>query len=321
MNGAVKVKWARDPRAESGMKRLGIEYDIQDVPLYAINIEMSMERQARIGKKINDDWVLEYAQAMQDGAEFPMPILQLMKKENFHIWSGNHRINAAQVVGVDRVSAYVVKVTDLRMQDILPRVVNTWEGRRESREAVLEHARHICEKHALSPEEVAKMFGLQVQWLYTTIRANNVARQVEETGVKIDLPKNALILLSPLTDNKNVLRGVVKLFKDNTLPPSGADAKQIIEDVKKGNTERQRMAEVDRWGKLLEARKEKPATRDRPYRLGKRTAFVGMLTRMDKFLSGIEQASQLQLDDTDVKIVAGSWQKIFTKMDKLLNDK
>jgi hypothetical protein len=72
----MAVKWTRDPRAESGMKRLGVEWSVETVRIADIDVELSMDRQARIGKKINEDWVIDYAQAMADGAEFPYIILQ-----------------------------------------------------------------------------------------------------------------------------------------------------------------------------------------------------------------------------------------------------
>lgn len=312
------MKWARDPKAEFGLKQLGIDYDVATVRLCNINVELSMERQARIGKKLNDDWVLEFAQQMENGAEFPMPILQLMKKDNYFIFSGNHRTNAAKLKGESEISAYIVKVTDQRLLDILPRVVNTWEGHRESRDSVLEHARYVVETHGYTVEQSCNMFGLQPQWLWQVIRANGVQRAIEETGIRgVILPKTALIKLAPLADNKNVLKATVKLFKDHSVAPTGPQAVQILDDVKKGDTEAKQLAEVNKWNKLFESQKTKTAPAPTLVRQ-QRTTFLRNLTNLDKFLQGVSQVSQLQLDPSDHKIVDQSWDRILQKMVALL---
>ena len=318
------MKWTKDPRAESGLKRLGIEWEVGRVALANINRELSMERQARIGKKLNDDWVVEYATAMQNGAEFPMPILQVFgsgKKAAHFIWSGNHRVGAADLIGETEVDAYLVKVNDLRLMDILPRVVNTWEGNRESRDAVLEHARHIIEKHNLAVPDVARMFGLKEEWLSITLRASAVAKAVEDAGVKANgFPKTTLIALSPLTGNKNVLKATCKLLHDFEI--AGDRMRQVLNDVKLADTEGRQLTEVNRWRKLLEEREEKPATpaKVKPFHRGTRTRLVDLLTQLEKLLLGITQATQLQLDDADIALVTASWAKIAGKMSFLMRE-
>jgi len=311
------MKWTKDPKAESGMRRLDIPWTIETVPMRCINREMSADRQARVGKKLNDDWIMEYALAATQGAEFPMPILDKLKRDSYFIWSGNHRIGAADLNGDLEIQAYVVHVTDMRLMDILPRVVNTWEGHRESREAVLVHAAYVCETHALDPAEVADMFSLKYEWLSQALRASGVRRQVEATGVKIDIPTSGLVKLSPISGNKNVLQAVVKLFKAHDVAPTGEQALQIINDVKGKATERDQLAEVTRWHDLFKKRKEKPAAPKVPFSRGKRSKIISLLQNLDKFLAGITTATQLQLDDTDVQIVTESWASILGKMTKL----
>ena len=311
------MKWTKDPKAENGLRRLGIEFTVQTVPMHAINRELSMNNQARVGKKINDDWVMEYAVAASQGAEFPMTILDRMKSNCYFIWSGNHRIGAAELCGDKEVPAYIVHVTDLRMQDILPRVVNTWEGHRETKESVLTHAAYICEKHGLDPQEVADMFSLKYEWLSVAIRANDIRKKVADTGVKIELPSTALIRMSSIAGNKNVLKAVVKLYKDYNVAPSGDQAGHILQDVKNKSTEKDQLAEIARWAKLFDTRKEKPKV-DRPFKLGRRARLLTLLQNMQKFLDGTTARSQLQLDEADAKVFGTMWDNVETKMNKLL---
>lgn len=311
----MAIKWGRDLKAESHLRRLGIEFSVETVRLAEIDTELSMERQARIGKKINDDWVLEFGQAMLDGAEFPMCILQKIKGGRYFIWSGNHRTNAAKLIGELEYPAYIVKVTDLRMQDILPRVVNTWEGHRESREAVLEHAKYAVERHGIEPEEAARMFGLKIDWLWLALRAGKIEKQLNDAGVKTAGFAKSIILKLGTIGNANAMKAAAKLIKDEGL--AGARADQIVDDVRKHSTEAQQIAEVSRWRKLFDERKP---TNTVPIRRKNRSRIVDMLTRLEKFLSGIKKASQLQLDDTDVKIVASAWNQVERKMNALMTE-
>lgn len=313
------MRWVRDLPAESKMKQLGIAWtiDAEGPPTADINFEVSLNNQARIGKRVNDDWVTEIGIAMLDGAEMPMPILEKMKSGWF-IWGGIHRTSAAKGIGELHVPCYLVKITDDRMRDIFPRVLNTVHGHGESREHVLEHAKYLVEKHGFSTKEVSKFCGIKEEWLVVAVRAGGVAVQLDGLGVKAkDFPKTTLIALSPLGVNANVLKATAKLLREEDL--AGDRAKQVIDDVKRYNTERQQLDEVSRWRKLLDDRKPKMASAPKIERAN-RSKLIDHLTRLEKFLSGITKASQLQLDDADAKIAAASWDKIETRMNALMTE-
>lgn len=318
------MKWTKDPQAEGKMKQLGIAWTVctEGVPTADINMELSLHNQARIGKKVNDDWVLEMAQAAQDGSEFPMPVYQKMKGGHF-IWSGIHRTNMATLIGELKVPCYLVNIVDDRMRDIFPRVINTVHGHGESREHVLEHAKYLVEKHGLDTSEVAKMCGLKTEWLWQAVRSGAVANTLNGLGIKgADFPKSILIWMSPLTANSNVLKATAKLLRDEDL--AGDRAKQVIDDVKKFSTERQQLDEVSRWKKIMDDRKPKASSaggnKAPPLTRGNRSKLIDHLTRLEKFLTGITKASQLQLDDADAKIVIASWDKVERKMNALMTE-
>lgn len=314
----MTLKWGRDLKAESGMKRLNIEWTVETVRLADIDIELSMERQARIGKKINDDWVLDYAQSMSDGAEFPMCILQRLKGGRFFIWSGNHRTGSARFLNELEYPAYIAKITDQRMMDILPRIVNTWEGHRESREAVLEHAKYVVERHGLEAEKVAKMFGLNVNHLWVVMRAGAIEERLEQVGVKKGIFSKTTVLKLGTITNNNALKATAKLLKDENL--AGTRAEQVIDDVKRGSTETQMLAEVSKWRKVYDDRKPKNGAARLPIERKNRSRFIDGLSRLERFLDGIKTATQLQLDEADVKIVAASWDKIERRINALMKE-
>lgn len=313
------MNWTKDLPAEGKMKELGVEWNInkEGVPIAEINWELSEEQQARIGKKKNDDWVMEMALASENGAEFPMPILQ-KEKGQYIIHGGVHRCYMAKLRGELTIPCYQVKITDIRTLDIFPRAINTVHGHRESREAELTHAKYLAEKHGWNAEQLSKWMNIPISQISVALRVGKVEDKLKEIGIKTDhLSKTILVSLSPLTGNNNVLKNVVKLLKDNDL--AGDRAKQVIDDAKKCQTEKQCLAEIERWRTILEVRKPKTNSKgELPAKRKNRGTFIDLLTRMEKFLEGIKNPNQLQLDDQDSHIAAKSWDKIEQKMNTLM---
>ena len=313
------MNWTRDLPGESKMKQLGVEWSVNKdgIPIAEINWELSLAHQARIGKKVNEDWVTEMANAALAGNEFPMIIVQ-KEKGYYIIHSGIHRASMARSLGELVLPCYMVRITDERILDVFPRAINTANGHPEGREATIEHAKYIIERHGYPTESVAKWLGLKPDWIVTALRAGQVENRLAEIGIKTVFPKTTLIALSPLAGNNNVLKAVVKLLKDKDL--AGDRAKQVIDDTKRGQTERAQIAEIDRWRKMLEEREPKPAkTAGAPNAVRQnRGKFFDMLTRLERFLEHVQNPGQLQLDDSDAAIAAQSWQKIESKMNSLM---
>lgn len=314
------MNWTRNLPEEGKMKQLGIEWTIckEGVPLEEINWKLSLERQARAGKEVNDDWVIKMAEDSKNGAEFPMPILQ-REKGQYIIYSGIHRCSMANLRDETEVPCYLVKITDDRLIDIFPRAINTTNGQPESRESVITHAKYIVEKHGYPVDQVAKWMGLRPEWLSVEVRAGKVENKLNEIGLKVSLPKTTLVALSPLSGNSNVLKAVVKLIKARDL--AGDRAKQVIDDAKKGQTEASQMAEIARWSKILEDTEVKKVSvngKAPTERRQNRGVFIGLVTRLERFLEKIQTCSQLQLDDTDATIAAKSWERIEKKMESFL---
>src|SRR5262245_11907168 len=106
------MKWSRDPRTESIFKKLGIDFKVETMKIADIDTEESLNRQVRLGKKLIDDVVVQYALCMEKPeANFPMVWVNKTKRYGF-LWSGNHRIAAAQLNGITEIECYVVNVYD-----------------------------------------------------------------------------------------------------------------------------------------------------------------------------------------------------------------
>ncbi len=314
------MKWIKDQRVEHHLKRLGITFEVLTFEIKNIDLEESANRQVRLGKKINDDWVLEYAEGMQQpGAAFPMPILNKLKNFVF-IWSGNHRVRAAHLVGETTLEAYAVSITDPRLSDILPRIVNAWEGHRPTREELLLNAQHLIETHRMDVKDAGKLLGLKYEWISQHMRAVLVSKKIQEQGVNPNgFTRTTLVMLSPLQESVNVLREITRFLKKYEVV--GDDAKAVINDVKRKETEAQRIAEVERWEKIFQDRHEPQETVKVPFNTSVRRKFLSYMTSLRKVLEEATSFSQLQIPPEEVEKVVEYWTVIDRQMTKILRGK
>lgn len=294
------MKWVKDAKVEHHLRALGVKFETEHIALSDIDWTESANRQTRLGKKINDDWVLQYAQAMQDGADFPMPIINRLKK-NLFIWSGLHRCSSAQLIGETHIDTYVVSITDPRIADILPRVVNAWEGHGLSKEEKLVNAKYFVDHHSMSTEDASKLLGLRQDWLSNYIRECRVRTAVQEAGVNANgLTKYILLALNTLADNPNILKPVTSLITKHHI--KGDEARQIVSDVKRSATEAEKLATVAQWKSTIEARTKKPATKI-PFTQKVRARFLRLLSQMARLLEKSNTPTQLQVvDKVDVEL-------------------
>lgn len=309
------MKWLKDPKVESHLKQMNIEFEVKVVKIADIDLQQSLDRQTRMGKKINDDWVLEYATAMQTGSQFPMTILNQLGK-SIWIWSGLHRVHSAELIGETEIEAYLLHVHDPRIQDMLPRVVNTWEGRRPPREELLINAQYLIENYGLETKEAGRLLSLKPEWIVFHMRGGKVLQEIEASGASANgISRSLAIRLAPIAENRNVLRETVKLLKKHDV--GFEQAKQIANQVKEGRTEQEQLAEVKKWDASLSTTKE---AKPKPFRTERRTRFLSLLSGLRNMLVDMERASELQLSPEDGPKVAEYWNIVNTKLSSFLRD-
>lgn len=271
-----------------------------------------------MGKKINDDWVIEYGVSMLDpSAAFPGPILNKLKHITW-ILSGNHRVCAAKSIGESVLDAYVIdgSKVDPRVLDVLPRVVNTWEGHPLSRDEKLAQAAHMVQAQGMEVKEACRLFSLQYPWLVTYMRTSQLAEDIRAQGVNpLGLSKSMLLKLSPFSSDKSTLGAIAKFFKKNEEHLKQDDQLQIIDDLKEVGTEKDRIQVLRDWGETVAARQERKPV---PFATKTRSRFLEGVTRLRNFLVGVEEPTQLQLHPEDIERVMGYWREIETKMNQLL---
>lgn len=116
----------RDERVERWIESHGGSFELKDLPLSAIDRQKSARNQARF-KPINDETILLYGAAMEQGDEFP-PIVVYAEKDTYVVIDGNHRVEAASLTDAPRIWAYVVHDPSEAMVRILTYEANTKHG-------------------------------------------------------------------------------------------------------------------------------------------------------------------------------------------------
>ena len=116
----------RDERVERWIESHGGSFELKELPLSAIDRAKSARNQARF-KPINDETILLYGAAMEQGDEFP-PILVYVEKDSYVVVDGNHRVEAASLNDRPRIDAYVLHDPSEAMIRVLTFEANTKHG-------------------------------------------------------------------------------------------------------------------------------------------------------------------------------------------------
>lgn len=324
----VPFKWVKDQKVEANLRALGIPFSIERVKLADVDLQAGLRNQARLVGKLNDEYVLQLGVQMAvSGAAFPMTILQKFPHGKSHIpESGNHRLAAFTLTFPEQteIEAYVIHLTDPRMLDILPRVVNAWEsGLGFSKEEKIINARWLVEHHSMTQAEAATLLGIKYEWLVVAKRVEDVRKELMELGPRASsIPQSTLLKMAPLADNVNVLKAVARMMTVHGIV--GDDAKHMIADVKRGKTEAQQMAEIARWEQVAVERnrpKEKRIKKSQTVRLSRvvRDSFIKYLTGLARVLDKADTLEKLQCTDpADKELIVRHWPAIVRVMNAVL---
>lgn len=323
------MRWLKDPLVESNLRELGIKFEVAvGIPSADIDRAEGLRRQVRLTGKLMDDVVLRYAMRMEEpAAVFKMPILQWEKKrKSYFPWSGNHRLGSFDLADLPLpkvVDAYVVEVFDPVMQDLLPRLVNTWEAVvGMSKEEAIINARFMVEKHGMPVEVAAQKFGLKKEAIYRDQRAEETRVKASALGASVNgFTKTILTRLHTISGNANVLKKTCKLLHDYKV--KGKEAEAVVDDVRAGETEAQQIVQLEKWERSLEDR-NKPKKREQrlPYKEANRERFFRLLTSLARFVEVNKSITQAQISDpAHLQVARQQWRTIQSGMELLLGER
>ena len=119
-----------------------------------IDLKASSDNPARSHRKIDDDRVIQYGMAMEQGVDFPAPVF--IVKDNpgkgepgLLVATGMHRIGAMRLVDKTQTDGYVVNELDSYRRDALIFSINNIEGKAPSQ---TEQILAILDLHERYPE-------------------------------------------------------------------------------------------------------------------------------------------------------------------------
>lgn len=175
----------RDPRVEQWLKNELVKWEyVGELPLMTINLDASLNNQARMTMPLIESTVARYAMAMRRGDEFPA-IVVYPRKDQYVIITGNHRCAAAQRAGRLTLDAYVVRETDDLRLTGLTRMANGVEGMRHSEEEDVQHAVHLVTNYGMKLVDAAAKMNVDEDKVSKAYNQKKAVARLQALNVKL----------------------------------------------------------------------------------------------------------------------------------------
>lgn len=294
-----KREWIPDLLAEQTLKDFGVSWETADISIADIDREESRLNHARIGgKPIDDELALEYGTAMEQGDFFPRIVVR-KKGRKYVVMGGNHRVEAADAVGIGTIGAYVVDCGgEDQAVDLIPRALNRKGSRRTGKDEAYLHAMHAINKYGYTFRDAAKTFGVSEKALGNKIAVKETREQLVKTGLPgQQLSDDALRALATVRDNENVLSAAANVIARGKM--TGKDAHDMVKKIKEQRTEASRISVVADYEKRLGIGNGKPESKRVQKRM--RLKFLGALTRVEGVVGRAQTLAKLQITEEEEK--------------------
>lgn len=287
----------RDQRYESWFSQQGVEADYREnVPLSRIDIEASLANQARLGKPLDDELWLKYADAMEQGADFP-PLIVYDAGGRLIIVSGNHRVKAATYTSRKSFDLYVVKTDDRYIIERMTRSANVVEGRGLTKDESVAQAVYLVTTFHKRASDVARSFNLKPSDVQKAIERRRHMARLEGLGVKASrMSSSHLDAFGDIPDDK-VLKAAVTLAQDYAL--TSDQAKEMAREIKDKTSEDARYAVVKDWSQRPEIVSRRPhaalSKGGRSTDMPVKTRLLGVLAQLKRLATDYPDVNALQL--------------------------
>jgi hypothetical protein len=220
----------RDPRVEQWLAAEGVEWHYEpDIPLTKVDREASLKNQARF-KAINQDHVLELAIAAE---QYKLPALvgYYSTDRRIVIISGNHRLEAYNLVGKSRSDFYIVDTAYSWLIDRLTRVANTLEGEPLTRDERLSHAMYLVRTSDMPIEAAAKTMGLSGSIVREALAADEVRERLTNMGFSEKLYPTTLSELYRIKQDSALLEAAKVVHEAQLTSEEAAELARRVEKV------------------------------------------------------------------------------------------
>lgn len=203
----------RDPKSEHMLDGQLVDYVyIEDVKVASIDVEKSLHNQARIDPPLYKETVTQYAEALDDGAEFPALIGYYTSDDKIVLIDGNHRLGAHIKHGTKTVDVYIVDAAADVVQ-ALTYEANATHGRPPTEEERVRHAIHLKDL-GYTNKDAARVVSLSehkvsTEWTHETMRRR--ARKLGLTKPFEAIPKSYWSKINAI-QNDDVFKVVVSFI-------------------------------------------------------------------------------------------------------------
>lgn len=264
----------------------GLPYAHKTLKLENIDKNASLRNQARVGAPLNDDQVLMYAAAMENGDQFPpLVVYQQTEAKKYIVIDGNHRMAAHELVGHESVDTYVVEKPSSAQVVTLTFEANTKHGLPTSMDERLRQAVLLVERGA-TQKSAAQRLGVPERRVQDAVYVRRGDRRAETMGLSrrwYDLSQSTRRLLAGL-HNDNTFKEAATLAMDVKM--SSPEAQRFVKDLNDTRTEQAALALI---GKRAEERKEEIKVT-----AGGR---LGLTPRLAQYNAAVRKVTHIQVSD------------------------
>jgi len=241
----------RDTVVEAFLTRWGHTFTyVNTVPLDRVRVTDAARANIRpIG--LDDDKVMEYALAMEGGAEFPALVLYGADGA-YGVLTGLHRLEAGKLAKVTTTDAYVLPLDakrDERTIEMLQRVLNTVNGLAPSKaERVMHGIRLIARGY--SQTDVARMLNLHHSVLSNKLAVERATVRAQAAGLKpVNLTETVLVQLDRLK-NPEVFAQAIRLALEARL--TAEQAIDLSREIRQQDCDADALKVLDSWRARLQ---------------------------------------------------------------------
>lgn len=283
----------RDPRTEAFLDRGQWHWTYEPTVIFdEIDLPYSADNPARLNRKIDDERVLQYAEEMQDGVEFPAIVLVTPSDRGvnpYDVATGMHRLRAsdmAQSNAPKRVDAYVVTEPDRYRREVLTRRLNTIEGRGVDNKEQIIHVIYLHEQFKLPISTLAKEWHLKESVVRKHLRAEQACKRAREFGFDLNRAKISVTtqgMLHSSIHSDRVFGEVVRFVVMHGPPPTVID--DICRNIRDLRDEAQALAIVHSYIQAEEERQERERAKTARTRSGPAQTMIANAGRFNKHVS------------------------------------
>lgn len=306
----VKIEgWSRDLATEEKLDQLGVKYDLQLIHPDKLQIDQSRSNNARISQSIDDEFVEQYAVAMEHGDRFPA----IVCSSSGYIFSGNHRVSASLLFDSRReILAYVCKNVNKKTKEIIIRTFNKDHGKPLSNEERLQQAVHLYENGLTISDASAKM-GVKYERLKEAITVSKIRGVLEDANVKASgIPKASILSLAKLEKKKAVMVACAKRLIDSR-GDTILNSEQVSSLVSSVLASKKPMEAIRNYRSGIKPTSVRP---------GMNKGKLGsMLSNMNSYAQNLESLREIGIvTKADVNELHKTWKKVKSGFDKLFRE-